>query len=96
MTIRQRVTIQEGGTIEIHDPELPVGAEAEVVVVVGPEELEGPACYPEFDPTAPSIWEKIAAISASVPMEEWEKLPRDLAKNFDHYHYGAPKEEDEE
>lgn len=37
------------------------------------------------------IWEKIAEITASVPPEEWEKLPTDLAANHDHYLYGAPK-----
>ncbi len=93
MTIRQRVTIQEGGTIEIHDPELPAGAEAEVVVTVG-QDAQGPARYPEFDPTARPFWEEVLEIGASVPMEEWEKPPRDLAKNFDHYLYGHPKDEE--
>jgi predicted XRE-type DNA-binding protein len=37
------------------------------------------------------IWEKVAEISASVPAEEWAKLPTDLAANHDHYLYGAPK-----
>jgi len=32
MTIRQRVKILPGGTIEIHDPQLPDGAEAEVLI----------------------------------------------------------------
>jgi len=99
MTIRRRVTIQPGGTIEIHDPELPAGAEAEVVVTVGPEEEEEEVeafLAREYDPTVPTLWDRIAEISASVPMEEWEKLPRDLSKNLDHYLYGAPKEEDEE
>jgi hypothetical protein len=36
MTIRQRVKVLPGGTIEIHDPELPDGAEAEVIVLVAP------------------------------------------------------------
>ena len=93
MTIRHRVTIQEGGTIEIHDPELPVGADAEVVVTVDREE-DGPAHYPELDPTARPFWEEVLEISASVPMEEWEKVPQDLSKNFDHYLYGHPKEEE--
>jgi len=38
-----------------------------------------------------SIWEKIAGITASVPAEEWERLPSDLAQNLDHYLYGAKK-----
>lgn len=40
---------------------------------------------------APSLLEKIAAITASIPVQEWEKLPSDLAENHDHYLYGAPK-----
>ena len=40
---------------------------------------------------APSLLEKIAAITASIPILEWEKLPSDLAENHDHYLYGAPK-----
>lgn len=37
------------------------------------------------------IWEIVQEISASVPDEEWEKLPADLSKNLDHYLYGKPK-----
>jgi|GEM_PF-3141570 len=94
MTIRQRVTIQPGGLIEIHDPVLPAGAEAEVMVTVGHEET-GPVRYPEFDPTARPFWEEVLEIGAGVPVEEWEKVPRDLSKNLDHYLYGHPKAEEE-
>jgi helix-turn-helix protein len=38
-----------------------------------------------------SLMEKIAAITAAIPMQEWDKLPSDLAQNHDHYLYGAPK-----
>ena len=37
------------------------------------------------------IWEVIAEISASVPDEEWAKLPADGAEQHDHYLYGSPK-----
>jgi hypothetical protein len=37
------------------------------------------------------IWEIITELSAQVPMEEWEKLPRDGAEQHDHYLYGSPK-----
>ncbi len=84
MTIRERVTVLPGGTIEAHHPELPVGAEAELVITVDPAP-SGPTRYPELDPTARPFWEEVLEIGASVPMEEWEKLPTDLAKNFDHY-----------
>jgi len=36
---------------------------------------------------------RLMEIGARVPDEEWAKLPRDLARNFEHYMYGAPKEE---
>ena len=39
------------------------------------------------------IWEIAAEVAASVPAEEWAKVPADLSKNLDHYLYGAPKDE---
>jgi len=38
-----------------------------------------------------SIEDKIAAITADVPNEEWAKLPPDLSDHLDHYVYGTPK-----
>jgi type I restriction enzyme S subunit len=38
-----------------------------------------------FDYTALPIWEVVAKLSAQVPDEEWQKLPTDLAMNFDDY-----------
>jgi hypothetical protein len=37
------------------------------------------------------LFEDLAAIGASVPREEWEKLPKDFNENLDHYLYGSPK-----
>jgi hypothetical protein len=93
MTIREKVTVLYGGEIQLHHPELPEGAEAEVVITVSADEMARPE--PEPDPALPPIWERVMAIGASVPPEEWAKLPRDYAKNFRHYRYGTPKEEDE-
>ncbi|MGK7904091.1 MAG: hypothetical protein AB4352_22315 [Hormoscilla sp.] len=39
------------------------------------------------------LWKRIIEIGARVPEEEWAKIPKDLARNFEHYMYGAPKEE---
>lgn len=94
MTIHRRVKVMPGGNIQIQDPELPDGAEAEVIVVVEPQNEELGFENLEYDPTVPPIWETVVAIGASVPEEEWEKVPRDLSKNLDHYLYGAPKEEE--
>jgi hypothetical protein len=49
---------------------------------------------PEFK--AKPFWERIAAIGNVVPQSEWRKhLPRDFARNFEHYMYGAPREDEE-
>lgn len=39
----------------------------------------------KFDYNAEPIWELAARLSAKVPNEEWVKLPKDLAQNFDDY-----------
>ena len=38
-----------------------------------------------------SLIKKIEQISSSVPDEAWERIPRDLSMNVDHYLYGAKK-----
>jgi|1185.fasta_scaffold16595_2 hypothetical protein len=93
MTIRHRVTVQPGGSIEIHDPQLPDGAEAEVLITVEGQEEEPPLGEFVPDPNARPFWEEILEIGARIPQEELDKIPEDLAKNLDHYLYGAPKEE---
>jgi len=40
-----------------------------------------------YDGSVKPVWEQIVEIGASVPEEEWEKLPSDLAANLDHYLY---------
>ena len=93
MTIRERVKIKPGGTIEIHNPNLPEGEEAEVVITLGNQ--EGPLLSEaEYNVNARPYWKEVLEIGASVPMEEWEKVPTDLSINLDHYLYGAPKEEE--
>jgi len=44
-----------------------------------------------FDLKARPIWEIVEEIGASVPDEDWEKVPTDGARNLDHYLYGAPR-----
>ncbi len=40
------------------------------------------------------LLERIKRISDSVPDSEWEKLPKDGARNKKHYLYGHPKEDE--
>jgi hypothetical protein len=46
-------------------------------------------------PDRPPIWEVVARIGESIPLEELEHLPRDVSRNLDHYLYGAPKKDDD-
>ncbi len=52
----------------------------------------GPAAEPEgAAATHKPIWEEFEEIAASIPAEEWAKLPVDGAEQHDHYIYGTPK-----
>jgi len=44
-----------------------------------------------YDYSAKPIWEAIDEIIATIPPEEFEKVPRDGAEQHDHYIYGTPK-----
>ncbi len=50
---------------------------------------------PEPASSSKPIWEVALEIGASVPNEEWAKIPADLSKNLHHYLYGAPKKQEE-
>jgi Arc/MetJ-type ribon-helix-helix transcriptional regulator len=45
----------------------------------------------EAQPARKPIWERILERSASIPEEEWAKLPADSSAQHDHYIYGTPK-----
>ena len=45
----------------------------------------------EAIPAYKPIWEEFEEIAASIPDEEWRKLPVDGAEQHDHYIYGTPK-----
>jgi len=34
---------------------------------------------------------ELRRIAASIPKASWDRLPRDLSANLDHYIYGVPK-----
>ncbi len=39
-----------------------------------------------------SLWERLAAIGQRIPDDVIERLPKDLARNFDHYAHGSPRQ----
>ncbi len=55
----------------------------------------GDTNHSETDAKKP-FWKAIAEIGEKVPIEEWNKLPKDFARNAEHYMYGAPRDEDYE
>ena len=93
MTIRQRVKVKPGGVVEVADPDLPPGEDAEVTVVVETAAERASEGRVEGDAARP-LWQRIVDIGAAVPAEDWEQVPRDLSKSLDHYLYGAPREEE--
>ncbi|HXH94129.1 MAG TPA: hypothetical protein VNN25_21315 [Thermoanaerobaculia bacterium] len=47
-----------------------------------------------YDDAAKPLWQSIIDVSASVPPEEWDRVPKDLATNLDHYLYGRSREDE--
>jgi hypothetical protein len=43
--------------------------------------------------TGETFIDRLVAIGHRIPDEELATLPRDLAKNFDHYAHGSPRED---
>lgn len=39
-----------------------------------------------------NLWEEIAEMGKAIPDEVIARMPRDGAKNFDHYLHGSPKQ----
>ena len=66
--------------------------EGDVDVVLQPP---GPVENAEFGP-AESLLELAARIRASIPEEQWKKVPTDGARNLHHYLYGTRKVEGSE
>lgn len=48
----------------------------------------------DYDDSAAPLWQSVIALGASVPSEEWDRVPKDLAANLDHYLYGSAGEEE--
>lgn len=49
---------------------------------------------PSLESEEKKIWEIALEIGKSIPDEEIRKLPKDLARNLDHYLYGSRKEKE--
>lgn len=74
---------------------IPGGADVVVRVEGGEIRIAPETAKPDAEAPMPPgyrpIWEVAEEIGRSIPPEEWEKVPKDLSINLDHYLYGAPK-----
>lgn len=43
------------------------------------------------EPQSPPIWETVAHLGEEISVEEWIKIPPDLARNLDRHLYGSTK-----
>jgi len=45
-----------------------------------------------YDDSVPPLWQSVIQLGASLPSEEWDDVPSDLASNLDRYLYGGSGE----
>lgn len=90
--IREHLTVETDGSIEIRHPELQPGSRAEVIILLEPGSARS-AHSSELEEPQP-IWKAAEQVSKALSPEEWAAVPRDLSKNLDHYLYGSPKDEE--
>ena len=50
----------------------------------------------QYDDSVPPIWDVIVELGMTIPDEELAAIPKDFARNLDHYLHGAPRVEDDE
>jgi len=48
----------------------------------------------EHDDSVLQLWDSVIDLGASLPPEVWDRVPRDLAANLDHYLYGISAEDE--
>jgi hypothetical protein len=63
------------------------------IVRVDHLERQPAAVDEEYDDSAPPLWQSVIALGASLPTEEWDRVPTDFAANLDQYLYGRSGEE---
>lgn len=86
----------ENGVLTPLEPlDLEEGAEVTVSVEEAPPQANGKET-PAPKQGLAAIVERVLEMQKDIPPEEWDNLPKDLAKNKRHYLYGHPKEEDED
>ena len=56
-----------------------------------PRDVASSPAATEREPIGLRLRREFQELARQVPQEEWDKLPKDLLDNLDHYLYGAPK-----
>lgn len=84
--IRQQVTVQPGGVVEVRSPELPPGARAEVIVLLTnqPRPAESPAPAPDSATPQEGAWRRHAGVfrSGNPALADNDRIDADLARGY--------------
>ncbi len=90
--VKQIVTVQSGGRVEVTSDQLLAGHQAEVIIL-----LDTLGTPPDTIPSSegesarPPIWKVAQDLMRDLSPDDLDKLPSDLAAEHDHYLYGLPK-----
>jgi len=69
-----------------------ISPSGKVLRILSVEELKiQPVAHARHHRSARPIENVLADLASKVPQEEWDRLPKDLTDNLDHYLYGTPK-----
>lgn len=73
--IRQQVTVQPGGLVEVRSPELKPGTSAEVIVLVAEGEAPPPTTWMSFFGSGRGLFSSVEEIDAYIRelRDEWDR-----------------------
>ena len=90
MITNVKATYANGALVPLRPLDLEEGAE----VTVSVEDSAPAKDAPPAKRGLAAIVERVKEAQKSMPPDAWDDLPTDGAKNYKHYLYGFPKEED--
>lgn len=94
MMTQVRVRYSKGTLTPLEPLDLEEGEELVVHIENNRPSPNGSEDAPQPDGKQETLSEMFERLHNSVPAEAWENLPTDGAKNYKHYLYGRPKEEE--
>ncbi len=83
-----RVKFSNGALVPLEPLDFAEGEEILLTLNVEPDHRKG------ISAETPSLLEMFQEIRDSVPASAWDDVPTDAARNYKHYLYGWPKEDE--